>query len=414
MFKSLEINDWKHFESVSIDFHPRITILTGANGSGKSTIIRLLARHVNWQFNELGTPEKDEKTGTLTYYARKLLSSWFGGQKKTETELGNQIGSIVYLDGSKSQIHVSPNQSNPQYNLAIKGQKGFRGIHVPAYRPQYIHQAISTVSTSPRTKEDAFNNATNHCRNTFQGGQNQSGHYLKETLLNWIHHGYGSQLNRGVTTYKDLYHAFEEKLRIVLPQSIGFQKFDPRNTEIVLVCKSGEYILDASSGGITALIDLTWQLFLTDNGDKFLVVIDEVENHLHPSMQRSVLSDLASAFPNATFVVSTHSPFVVGSAEDSAVYALTFNPKNRIQSEKLDMVDKAGTAAEVLRDVLGVPVTYPVWIEKRLQTILQKHQTSGLNEATIKALSQELRDAGLANLIPDALTSYLEKSEAKQ
>ncbi len=415
MFKSLEISDWKHFEKVSIDFHPRLTIITGANGSGKSTVIRLLARHVNWQFNELATPEKDETTGILHYFARKLLSSWFGGEKKTEKELGNQIGLITYLDGKKAQIHVSPNQANPRYDLSISGQQGVKGIHVPAYRPQYIHQPIQNYSTTPKTQEDAFNTATNFCRTTFQGGQNQSGHHLKETLLNWMQHGYGNQLTPGIPKYKELYHSFEAKLRTVLPQTIGFEKFDPRNTEIVLVCKSGEYVLDASSGGITALIDLTWQVFLADNGsDNFLVVIDEIENHLHPSMQRSVLSDLSTAFPRATFIVSTHSPFVVGSVEDSAVYALTFNQKNRIHSEKLDMVDKAGTAAEVLRDVLGVPVTYPVWIEKRLQTILQKHQASGLNEATIKALSEELRDAGLANLIPGALTSYLEKSEVKQ
>ncbi|MBP7722945.1 MAG: AAA family ATPase, partial [Alphaproteobacteria bacterium] len=41
--------------------------------------------------------------------------------------------------------------------------------------------------------------------------------------------------------------------------------------------------------------------------------IDEVENHLHPSMQRQVLGDFLEAFPNVCFIVSTHSPLIVGS-----------------------------------------------------------------------------------------------------
>lgn len=410
MLKNLEINDWKHFEKVSIDFHPKITILTGSNGSGKSTIIRLISKHVNWNFNELSTPEKDESTGILRYFARKLLPKWFDGNKKTESELGTVIGSVVYVGGKKSQIHISPNESNAQYATSINDQQGIRGIHIPAYRPQYIHQPVQNVSLSPKAQENAFNDATNASRNSFQGGGNQSGHFLKDTLINWIHHGYGNQFNPGVTKYRDLFHSFEGKLKIVLPSTLGFKKFEVRNTELVLQCESGEFILDASSGGITALIDLTWQLFLADDGkNEFLVVVDEIENHLHPSMQRSVLSDLSAAFPKAVFIVSTHSPFVVGSVEDSFVYALAFNEKNRIISHKLDLIDKAGTATEILRDVLGVPITYPVWIEKKLQTILQKYQSLELSEANIKLMSNELKNAGLSSLVPVALTSFLEK-----
>ncbi len=415
MFKALKIYDWKHFEKIDLIFHQRITILTGANGSGKSTIIRLLARHVNWQFNELSTPEKDESTGLLRYYARKLLPKWFDGKKKTEVELGNVIGEITYSNNQKVQVHISPNVSNPQYSISINNQQGIRGLHIPAYRPQYIHQPVQNLSLNPKSQEEAFNNSANASRSTFGGGANQSGLFLKETLINWIHHGYGNQINQGISKYKDLFHGFEAKLKIVLPPALGFQKFEVRNTELLLQCSSGDYILDASSGGITALIDLTWQLFLADNGkDNFLVIIDEIENHLHPSMQRSILGDLSTAFPCAVFIVSTHSPFVVGSVEDSFVYALAFNENNRVYSQKLDLVDKAGTASEILRDVLGVSVTYPVWIEKRIQAILYKYQSTELNEGNIKLMSQELKEEGLSNLIPVALTHYLENKEIKK
>lgn len=407
MFKKLQIDNWKHIKNVAIDFHPRITIITGANGSGKSTIIRLLARHQNWSFNELGTPEKDEKTGLLHFFARRLLPAWFKGEKRSEAELGNQIGTIDYTNNQLGTIHINPNQNNPQYNLTIHNQQAVKGIHIPAYRPQYTHQPIQSILTSPKAREQVFAEATNASRGIFQGNQNLSAFYLKETLLNWIHHGYGSAISPGIERYKILFHSFEEKLRIVLPKNIGFEKFETRNSELVLVCKSGHYLLDASSGGITALIDLTWQIFLADGDEDYVVVIDEIENHLHPSMQRSVLQDLSNAFPNARFIVSTHSPFVISSVEDSFVYAFIFNDENRVESEKLDLVDKAATANEILREVLGVPVTYPLWLEKKLDDIIQIYQKRDLDENVIKSLSDDLRKAGLANLIPMALTSFL-------
>lgn len=46
---------------------------------------------------------------------------------------------------------------------------------------------------------------------------------------------------------------------------------------------------------------------------KGIVLIDEIDMHLHPKWQQNVVSDLKSAFPNIQFVVTTHSPFIVQS-----------------------------------------------------------------------------------------------------
>ncbi|MCR9159457.1 MAG: AAA family ATPase [bacterium] len=52
------------------------------------------------------------------------------------------------------------------------------------------------------------------------------------------------------------------------------------------------------------------------------VVIDEIELHLHPKWQRSVLPRLLSAFPSCQFVVTTHSPQVVGSVDVESLFVL--------------------------------------------------------------------------------------------
>ncbi|WP_375140156.1 hypothetical protein [Bacillus velezensis] len=47
-------------------------------------------------------------------------------------------------------------------------------------------------------------------------------------------------------------------------------------------------------------------------------------------MQRSILPNLVSAFPNAQFIVTTHSPLVVNSVENAFVYALKYNENNKV------------------------------------------------------------------------------------
>ena len=53
-----------------------------------------------------------------------------------------------------------------------------------------------------------------------------------------------------------------------------------------------------------------------------IVLIDEVELHLHPSWQQRVLIDLARTFPNTQFIVSTHSPQVLTTVEPQRIVKL--------------------------------------------------------------------------------------------
>ena len=54
-----------------------------------------------------------------------------------------------------------------------------------------------------------------------------------------------------------------------------------------------------------------------------VVFIDEIDAHLHVSLQRKILSFLEKSFPNIQFIVTTHSPFVVSSVDDAVIYDLT-------------------------------------------------------------------------------------------
>ena len=53
-----------------------------------------------------------------------------------------------------------------------------------------------------------------------------------------------------------------------------------------------------------------------------IVLIDEIETHLHLELQKNILHLLTVIFPNIQFIVSTHSPFILNSLENVAIYDL--------------------------------------------------------------------------------------------
>jgi len=75
-----------------------------------------------------------------------------------------------------------------------------------------------------------------------------------------------------------------------------------------------------------------------------VVLIDEIDLHLHPSWQRHVVDDLKRAFPKVQFVVTTHSPFIIQSAQPGEVYDLESEdgePRDSYSDQSIeDIADK--------------------------------------------------------------------------
>ncbi|WP_137817455.1 AAA family ATPase [Pseudomonas sp. 2FG] len=394
-FKSLTIDSWKQFEEVSIHFHPSVTILTGANGSGKTTVLSLLGRHFGWAKVELATPTKNKETGKFQW-----LSRLFG--RKDVTDL--KIGEITH-DKGKSDLLI-PQQDGPQYHVQITNQISFPGINIPSHRPIYSYQQVPHISTQKRTKHDAYSLVMQSSLQRHNNGHSQSSNFfIKETLLSWAIGGSGNEFIAADKELHEHFIGFESVLKKVLPDTIGFRKIAIRSYEVILETDSGDFMLDAVSGGVSAVIDLAWQIYncQRDESGSLVVLIDEIENHLHPSMQRRILPDLASAFPNVQFIVSTHSPLVVGSARESKVYAFTYDDNKRVISQELDLINKAKTASQVLNDVLGVPVTMPIWAEAELDRVLVKHKHIQNPETQFANIRSELSACGLGDYFPDAI-----------
>jgi hypothetical protein len=120
-----------------------------------------------------------------------------------------------------------------------------------------------------------------------------------------------------------------------------------------------------------------------------------------------------NAFPNVQFVVATHSPFIVGSVPESAVYVLAYDEERRVQSHLLDTANKAGTANEILRDVLGLQTTIPVWVESELDSIVDRYAQMSFSEATLSSLRAELGELGLSARVPAAIAQIAAIKDAQ-
>ena len=111
-----------------------------------------------------------------------------------------------------------------------------------------------------------------------------------------------------------------------------------------------------------------------------IVLIDEVELHLHPSWQQRVLSDLTRTFPNAQFIVSTHSPQVLTTVQPNCIVRLDRQGDN-IVAESVVYATYGAEAGYVLDTVMGVGERPQ---NNKFVTILEQYQqlvSHGLGES---------------------------------
>lgn len=404
-FTNLTIDDWKQFSSLDIEFHNRLTVLTGANGSGKTTVLHLLARCLGWDFQELATPRKDEKTGII-----KFISNLF--RKRVDENNPPVIGSLLFSDGLKTDLTIPVDAQSARYVINFSNYRIIPGINILSHRNLFKYQTVPSISTQKVSRRQAYDQVSQlSMRESLQENpyyHRSINYHIKETLLSWAIGGAGNKYIEPDAEAMAWYDGFEKVLSIIMPKHIGFKKLSIRNYEIVLSTETGDFMLDAVSGGIAALIDLAWQIYnLASTEPELVVLIDEVENHLHATMQRSVLPDLLEAFPGVQFIVSTHSPLVVASVKESNVYAFRYNEEKRVYSEKLDLVNKARNANEILNEVLGVPFTMPIWAEDALNKIVDKYSSRDISEEMINEMRAEFKAEGLEGLMPMAISKVI-------
>ena len=165
----------------------------------------------------------------------------------------SSVGTIRYDNGVESQLQV-PVQSSVQYEVSIPQQQSVPGIHIDSHAPITHFQQVNQIPTTIVTAETAYSNYNSEVVQKYQGGHTgySPAYRMKEAIIAMAMFGEGNTRVEANEEVLKAYLGFVEALRTMLPDSLGFLDIAVRPPDVVLVTTSGEFILDAASGGINA------------------------------------------------------------------------------------------------------------------------------------------------------------------
>lgn len=172
----------------------------------------------------------------------------------------------------------------------------------------------------------------------------------------------------------------------------------------MLVNKNGEtFNLEQLSDGEKNLIalvgDIARRLSIANPNSKEplkgdgIILIDEVDLHLHPSWQRLIIPKLTYLFPNCQFFITTHSPQVLGHVKPDNIFLL--NNKDNVLTYSKPEESYGKNTDRILEDILGVDAR-PRKIKKALKEIYKLIQENNLENAkkNIENIEKEIGSDG--------------------
>jgi len=136
-----------------------------------------------------------------------------------------------------------------------------------------------------------------------------------------------------------------------------------------------------------------------------IVLIDEVDMHLHPQWQRSLIGQFSTTFPNCQFVLTTHSPLVISDSKNALTYLVS---KDEVKPLRTLYGEDANT---VLLEIMDTDIRNAE-VNRKLSNVLDAIHDSNIEKA--KRLLQELEaDLPAENLELSKARLLLRKRELK-
>jgi predicted ATP-binding protein involved in virulence len=300
--RSIAIENVRRIQKLELAFDERSTVICGTNGIGKSTVLDSISAlmsfsHVNYPL----FPLSGSKEGKL--FAKLIFN---------DAEIQRALTLTVVSGVPRLQPdHVRASSQYPEWNREIVAFRGFRDI---AYQPLGSLTPDQNVTDSIAATE------------MLSGPNLQSvkGWFARRlALIQYL------ETKPHLLADLDLAKGIFSRL----DPSVSYHSFNPQTFDINVKSNISIIPFEYLSSGFKAVYLLILRLiqsieerFQNDpiHAGNFsgVILIDEIDVHLHPSWQRKVLSILKETFPEAQFIVTTHSPFVVQNAEPNEVIAL--------------------------------------------------------------------------------------------
>jgi AAA15 family ATPase/GTPase len=319
-------------------------IITGGNGSGKTSFVKAVYDKLRYFIVDRGDERADQIAATRNYWNRELNSS----------ELNTRNFNQATKELSNIEIAISEKKALPQFEfkdlnkirVEIESGKGVVEMF-EAYRQANIAEVRSASSIE-----------YNHAELRQETSSANIGSKLEGHLVNLhtrrvfaLNDNKNAELYASITKW---FEKFRENLRVLLEDEFADIVFDADKFKFFISQKNKPlYTFQTLSSGYSSIFAILARLLMRSEYLRIspselsgVVIIDEIDAHLHVSLQKKILPFLCSNFPGLQFVVTTHSPFVLSSVSDAVIYDLT-------TSEQVEDLSSYSYSA-VLQAVFGV------------------------------------------------------------
>ncbi|EIJ41935.1 putative ATP-binding protein involved in virulence [Beggiatoa alba B18LD] len=322
----LQLQNFRGIKSLNIEFNEQVTIFAGKNGAGKSSILDALAMSLSWiiaRVRHAGTSgrliQENDIYNTEAYALIKV-------EGKTDLPIVWQL--FKGKKGKPKSIESSVLHDVSNYAKNLQVQLTEHNI-LPLFVYYPVNRAVLDIPLRIRKKhkfeileayEVALTSAADF-RQFFEWFRN------REDLENEEKAFYQQKLNKDDVQLS----AVRKALEIFLSELTQFRV--RRNPLCLTAIKQGiEIQVNQLSDGEKCLIALIGDLarrlaianpsLLNPLEGAGIVLIDELELHLHPAWQRQIIRQLTQTFPNCQFVLTTHSPQILGEVEGKNIRLL--------------------------------------------------------------------------------------------
>jgi len=280
---SLNIKKVRNLKDISIPLsenHVKHLILTGKNGSGKTSVAEALARYLDKIF----TGERE--------------TAFKNCQKELDIKLNNSIGNIP---GLAEKYH---------YILAY-------------YETSRVFQAEQPKQIEKVKLQDYYGLA--------EFPRKEFVKYLLDLKMTEALARSSNKIEKanGIQAW---FARLEQLLKQIFDDETVELEFDEDTFEFHILQQGKEpFDFNTLSSGYQAILDIVLDIIMRmQNQSKRsfvfnvpgIVIIDEIDVHLHLELQKNILPFLTTLFPNIQFIVTTHSPFILNSIENAVIYDL--------------------------------------------------------------------------------------------
>ncbi|MFT4302812.1 MAG: AAA family ATPase [Desulfovibrio sp.] len=351
--KSIKLKNFRCFERLSLTLHERLNVFFGENGSGKSSIFEAINILLGNIIDKLGS-NTAVKTG-ISYedvhnesfdshieisLCDKKLITWGIRAEKTITKgdfsTHNQLDCAELESYVKNIINMILLNKKPKLPI-------FLSYKSTRYTEYFYPKGEETYILSPKACYDdaiSMNFDYNKFFKWFKAREDLELQKSKEDI---------SYSDKELQSVKNAIKAF-----------YNFSNFSfDRETWQFFIEKSNHRVFykqlsDGERGYILLIGDIARRLAIANPaledplGGEGIILIDEIELHLHPKWQRTIIPGLLKTFPNCQFLIASHSPQVLGEVQKESVWIIEEGEKPYHPPRSFGM-----ESSELLRELMG-------------------------------------------------------------